>query len=906
MWAQSNHKDIKAVWKRILLGATVIGMVLWAGIRWLGSPQAINPVVSTKITTNAAITAVAAAISFDAGNNACGLGEYTQQVTQMLVDKRSKEACEHTDKLVAVLGGDIKKVEADIKSEKEAGNDRSTIILAQGVKPIPKADYLKALKINKDFMELFQANVKLSTGSISTEEWLSLYEKLIKKNPAQFGDILISTLWASGSTLSEDKVQLLFKKDLPPSAQKTLAIWLAQNGKLDDRASTEKCIEYYENILTQIYDTSVASSLLKKYIEALDTRNESRTAIKVLDTFIILFPNSEVGATAVTLRLAKEEDPAKREKLVCSLFEKCPSSALADKLRSDYVKKNIKVQPQRMIPSSLQQMMLNANFARIKGQKGAAIKLYECAIQKYPDQKEIIRHARRELIQLLLEYEPFDYKTIQTNLESLTSSDGTMLPEVWNYFCRALFRKVALSPCGERKAIWQAGLRRLDNPDITMTGETFGDLDQLVTVFGKDDSLSPLEIYTDLFLLVPDLETMRKLQSRRIVAFIEQKAWPQAIKAAELDIFLSGVTSDGPRNSVKKCEEIMKLAKVPVEQVEQFKKEIDRGVVTFESKNSDGIDDRLKRSSQNILQNVQRFRSSRRQAYLDLFAGNREQALNESFALLSQAVVHDDKISQVFDDLSVILSIVQGDCCSNSRFIRWLAEKNPNFHSFIKSVSMETITPSLQQAAHVASNRWEQNLIDCGQAALREGDKEWPRILWVWVINEKEDPNAAIALINNLCEKGKSVQGTQDNLETLEAIYPYLKMPEEQQLVLYKMAALCYEDSNFARCLELLDRTDRFMVQAKYKQDISMGFMRALSFIQLQKFSEAVSLLNKMSDWPGSDEEHARALFLIGWVNLQENNKSMALNVLRQVKSRYPKTPFAPKAEELINRLEGL
>ena len=54
------------------------------------------------------------------------------------------------------------------------------------------------------------------------------------------------------------------------------------------------------------------------------------------------------------------------------------------------------------------------------------------------------------------------------------------------------------------------------------------------------------------------------------------------------------------------------------------------------------------------------------------------------------------------------------------------------------------------------------------------------------------------------------------------------------------------------------------------------------------------------------DEQEARVLFLLGWLNLHQSRPQKALSYLHDLTERYPGTSFAEKATELIKRIEKI
>ena len=101
-----------------------------------------------------------------------------------------------------------------------------------------------------------------------------------------------------------------------------------------------------------------------------------------------------------------------------------------------------------------------------------------------------------------------------------------------------------------------------------------------------------------------------------------------------------------------------------------------------------------------------------------------------------------------------------------------------------------------------------------------------------------------------------------------------------------------------------MDLADALFADSGYK-DIASGHMRARSWIRLNRLDDARGMLEQLEAWKGTACQHAKALFLRGWIHLQHNEAGKARQVYRRIIDDYPCTPYAEKAEDMLGRLGG-
>jgi Flp pilus assembly protein TadD len=114
-----------------------------------------------------------------------------------------------------------------------------------------------------------------------------------------------------------------------------------------------------------------------------------------------------------------------------------------------------------------------------------------------------------------------------------------------------------------------------------------------------------------------------------------------------------------------------------------------------------------------------------------------------------------------------------------------------------------------------------------------------------------------------------------------------------------KIASVRLEQGKFQAAIDEVNRA------APRPETMTAGFTLALSLLRLDRADEAVARLEETDKLPGNDEEHARAMFLIGWIRLRDDDRARAAAALERVVDRYPRTTAAKKALELLQTIEG-
>lgn len=605
----------------------------------------------------------------------------------------------------------------------------------------------------------------------------------------------------------------------------------------------------------------------------------------------------------------------------------------------------------RSTPNELRRIVLRARSLAAKGQTKEAASLYLRVIRQYPQHKVAVLLARRKLVWILGETQPVDYEVIGRHLTALISESRQADQGLLNYGLRLLFRRVIEAEPRQRARIWTKGLKGLSAGGLCLEKETLEQLPLLVESLGTDHELSAAKVLTDMVLLAPDLQSVRKLQQRRIEILERKGAWDEATAAANLDIVLASTTSEGPSEAVKRCLNVMQRAGRPASEREAFV-----GFLFWGTSGSAGgsgagpapskiwnrhIDSSLRLAAAEALKDETRNLSSRRRAFLNLFAGNTKEALKCAHASLSDSPTTRRKLTGAFNDLSVVAAISDGGPFASSAFLEWLAagmpEENPkpalrknaegSSLGILKECETRLVKANVSTGASLNSSGartygkltgfgrkeairdvravFRNRAVECGAEAFRTGDLRMASGFWFLAIEESRDSLPVVSLIETALDRQEGTGKAKKLRKAMKMMLPYLSSVTSRGHVIAKIGVLSYEEGDFRECLAMLDQADALVGKERRSRDMSTGLIRAMALIRLSEFDKVVSLLRDIEKWQGGREERAKAVFLLGWIHLQRNKKPEALLFLRRVLDRYAGTSIAGKARKLVARLEG-
>jgi tetratricopeptide (TPR) repeat protein len=612
-------------------------------------------------------------------------------------------------------------------------------------------------------------------------------------------------------------------------------------------------------------------------------------------------------------------------------------------------------------PQRLYEVTWQANFLNTTGKSAEAIAVYRKFIEDFRDNAEILVRARPQFVELLMRQEPLDVQELDKQLGQLSASNAPMTAAVWNLRLRVLLHRIMSVPADARPSIWSGGIAKLAGEGFPLSEEALADVDRLPGRLGRKGAFSPLDILNDLVLLSPNFETMHRLQLRRIGMLLAQGATEDVRQAVAMDLAIASVTAEGPSGVAGRSGEILRFSGVSEDQLKAlqtaFRDGLEKPGQAASGTSVGGMDSSLRRAAEAALKAADPGLSLRRKAFLKLLAGQADDAIRHAYALLNQTPASEEALSAL-DFVAVLLAIADGSFHESNRFAQWLAERNPgqasastpdrllavlqqceskvstlieiedDVRSGGAADKMPVFQPSMQfdrvprglrcELAKAALRRWGQRAVGWGSSLLAAGDTSGARAMWLAAINAQRHRGYASSLLEQVVQNtlvNSSDSNVESRLKLLEEMMPSLRVAQDRTNMQIRLVAVrrqsglkiaknLFDEGNYAQCLTSLDELDKRCPEVEGAGDMATGFMRALCLIRLEKLAEASALLAKMESWPGSPEQHARALFLTGWICLQTDEKPKAIGIFRRVAEVYPQTSFAPKAVKLAAGME--
>jgi len=809
-----------------------------------------------------------------------------QDISQLTAEGNQAKASEYIDEY-------IKDLDREYKDLQQKPSDKTQI-------------QLKRNRQLRAVAELLRLQMQLEAGVLTQDRWLSACKNLLQNNPDLSGESFRPILYGY---LQEDQVLALIKIDMPPDIQIELVSWLIHEKSYSIKSLLENNRNLYETCFVHSSNVSLIEGILQKYYIDLRTECGGQLANEFLEQLIVLFPQSLLAQKAALLRYGNEENTGQDITLP------------------------VKSQD---VPTLLQSQMLQAFMMRTKGEVTQAVDLYTQVCENYCEYDSIMPLARQSLFSLLFQRKTWDIEAIEKHLKAFVSREGHLSGDLWNYACRLWLGKVRDATTADRKSIWQQGLSLLSCDRFTISAETLADLDELIKALKEDSSLSPVTVLTDLLLLCPDLSSMKELQRRRVEFFAAQQNWDEALAGAGLEVLLSIATPEGPRPEVARFLQLMEEAKIASLSKENCKTLIFWRPSTQQDSLPDvdnkrkivleiplSVDTELKAAAQNLLAGKNPRLSWRNRAYAHVYTDNFSEALEDLHAALAKSGADKTYSSDVYDDIAFCLWAADGRFNECGRFTKYiaqdLAERSEQGYygddvllgiliqcKVNSKVSDPTVVISQKKLARLAMDRWEQRLHYWAGDALLWSQPEWSRLFWVMAINDRDTPGGVIDCIDAIYTKLRQGLRIADAERFLKSMIEHTPDVTAKRNLLLKIALLLHDQGKFKECLETLIRADTFMTNKEAEQDIAVGFIRAMSLIRTRDFTQAIALLNDMQTWPGTPEQHARSLFLLGWIYLQNNNVEQSLLALQGVVDKYPRTAAARKAKQLAAHLRNM
>ena len=606
------------------------------------------------------------------------------------------------------------------------------------------------------------------------------------------------------------------------------------------------------------------------------------------------------------------------------------------------------------MPAALRMLMLKASLMRGTEQMTKAASLYRDVLQQFGQHRAVATLARRSLVEILLAQSPMDLNAISEHLAGFASAAEGRDDRLWNLECRLLFRRVHAAPPAQRQAMWQQGIQELWRSSAVVAPETLADLDELIIGIAEPGPLTPGRVLTDMILMVPDLPSLQELQRRRTTTFVDKGMWAEAVAAAKQDVLLASVAAEGPLRATDRCRKVMESAGVTAADRDRFVARCwwEPGAESRLTELSDPsefwaevVDGPPTSAASMELQRTHDSRSDRQRAFLNAWAGRLQMALRSAHAALATTASNPSDLARAFDELAVISAVADADYLARHGFLRWLAAsraRRGRGEGRSETIPSQKIlaecearlkaqgVPAMQETSRQCVGSYRQltdkrrselatrvrsrlthRVIEWGGQAIRADRTQAAISYWVQAIETQDDPNQAIVAMDTILTHAENFLvrdfgSAHEFLDLMRSALPHLRSSMTRRHLLIRIAGVLYEQGDASDCLATLDQADSLAAGQTQTSDMAVGFMRALSLMRLRSFDKAIAVLEGMEAWPGTVDDHARAVFLVGWIHLQRDQKSEALQSFEQIVDRYPQTPFADNARALVHRLQGL
>jgi tetratricopeptide (TPR) repeat protein len=328
----------KTTGKRLVYRMAGAVIAVGSGVHSWVTSLTLAAIVKAVVVGSVAFGATAA-FTFSFGDKV-DLSTYAQEALKLIDAGKQKEAIDYTSQLITALDSRLESLEKRASSESVSkaaeGQDKSS---QPTVVKKPTIDQmLHQGKMSRQTAELLRANIQMTAGAISQEDWLAIYEKTLNAVPEDSGWVISSLVAFARKDFTRERISALLRKDLPAKAREKLALlWLAVENASGGTTPADERASVYRELINGTAQTDAALRLLRECITKLDQLGKQAEANEALDNLISIFPDSPLGSLAIKFRLGATEPGSERASMVVDLFEKYPQSAIGKELLGTYV-----------------------------------------------------------------------------------------------------------------------------------------------------------------------------------------------------------------------------------------------------------------------------------------------------------------------------------------------------------------------------------------------------------------------------------------------------------------------------------------------------------------------------------------------------------------------------------------
>lgn len=575
----------------------------------------------------------------------------------------------------------------------------------------------------------------------------------------------------------------------------------------------------------------------------------------------------------------------------------------------------------------IQQLFHKGEACHANGDIVAATEAFFKIVNEEDCPPDISDGVYRRIINLLLQQRT-DVAALQRYVPRLQHTETEFDVEAWNLTCRALFRYVAAADQAERVAVWKQGITDLAVADVVMLDKTFEDLDKLTKYLAADDAHLALQILTDLLICIPDANSMRRLQWRRVAAFIATRNWQDAEAAAALDVVLAAAHHQAIEATIDRYMQVLRSSGATDRKVAASVNALllANGPEAEPTAQERFVDGALRKAIAE--QNERQLSGShpRQKMYISLLCGRPAEAASLARNQLA-CCIDSCEAKKMLADIYVLLAVADGNLAHANRFAAGLENHSaeslggdslagtdqmlsilisPGPHDNHLSEKAFAHWPA-ETRSDVACNYLEAfriQLITSAQQAAGSGNKDVSIRLQALLVTSAYTEKNASRVLDEIIDAHRKQMGPDDVRRILRAMISFLPAEQHQRITLHKIANLAFEQEFYSDCLSVLDEAEALTTIDTSEQHFPIALLRASALLKMEEYETADDLLESMAKWDGADEDKAQCLFIKACLRLRQGRLQEGKSILRSVLDRYPETSMATKAGQLIIAVE--
>jgi len=585
------------------------------------------------------------------------------------------------------------------------------------------------------------------------------------------------------------------------------------------------------------------------------------------------------------------------ERALGDLVRACGDGALLNGLRARLTRLQLDGCCLRL-PAELRGATIRAEELAEAGRPRQAAGLYEEVLDELAQGGHLEAagplHARA--LELLLVDQTVDCESAGRHLQALAEPGACPPERLFNLQLRLLLNELSRTGAEDRRDVWVNGLARLCGSGMPILDDTFADLDRTVETVGRGDPAIVEQILTDLLVLLPDINSMAMLQRRRARIFADRGRRPEAEEAALCELVLSCAGPDGPLEAIGGCVRPDRASGVEPDGGEilaLFGRAERRGPrgetpATSAPTTSRAVDPMLMAASQRLLAAEAAGLSRRRRAFLNLFAGNRQDALRDIRLALRDGGSGFRDVARRLDDAVAVLSIAEGRLCGVTR-----------------ATAAHTHGARASDIARYTA-LWQRRLARWGLSALSRDMKGLCGALWARATSGEVNIAGVSDLVDYIVLQARYAGATEALADGLMDAAARIDEGAVRACLLGKAAAVYCERRMFGRCLDALDRSEALAGVAGGQRALSAALLRAECLLAAGDFDRAADLLaGDAGSRDGTTAELSRAALLLGYARLRQGRTEEAAKAFRRILDEFPYTDSALKANSILERLRG-